>query len=70
MCTRYYSITDKEIIKSIYNLKYKPGKSFFWNSIDYNTQTTDSISNTKEEQIYKKFRENPSLVVSWTQNFL
>lgn len=66
VCKNYFSISDKDILKSIINYKKKPGKHF-------QTTNNELYSNENaqtEEHIYGYFRKKPSTLALWFQERL
>lgn len=66
VCKNYFSISDKDILKSIINYKKKPGKHF-------RTANNELYSNENaqtEEYIYGYFRKKPSTLALWFQERL
>lgn len=56
VCNKYFSISDKDIIKSLISIKNNPGNSFVVN----NESSDYSYINKQEEKIYNFFRKKPS----------
>lgn len=69
-CNIYYSISDKEVLKSIFNLQYLPGKAFLFDSSTDLNKTNTSKEESEEDKIYDYFRKNPSILTLWGQNLV
>ena len=66
VCKKYFSISDKDIIKSTLFMNIKPGKQFeIINEIGEN-----EVSNKNEEKIYSFFRKKQSTLAIWGQELL
>ncbi|MCR6546201.1 glycosyltransferase [Dehalobacterium formicoaceticum] len=69
VCQRYYSITEKELLRSIFKPSYLPGKTFIWNEYKENTNFEDKEAKY-EEKLYSFFRKNSFVIAQWGQEFL
>lgn len=69
VCFNYFSITENAIVSHLYNSKNKPGR--FYKTKKIKTENFSSNNNKdKEEQLYKYFRKNPSIIALWGQNLI
>lgn len=70
VCKTYYSISDRDIAKSIFKRNYKAGKLFEW---DISESKSVEITNNKvknEEVMYNLFRQKSSVFALWGQDIL
>lgn len=69
ICTRYYSITEKDLFKNIFNPCHITGKSFTWNE-RYEEPEDVARYALQEERLYSFFRKRPFVLAKWGQEIL
>jgi len=70
VCNEYYTVSDQDIFKSIFNPSFIAGKAFSLNSCNEYKYTDISKHVIVEEQIYDYFRKKSSVLAFWGQNLL
>lgn len=69
VCKYYYSISEKDLLKSVFNIHYKPGKPFTINGRV--TENTKELRDQETEELfYSFFRKKPSILALWAQDIL
>ncbi len=70
VCENYYSISDKDMLKSLFNFNNNAGKAFTW-EIRTDVNSESSLKDEIEEaKIYNFFRKNSSVLAIWGQDLL
>jgi glycosyltransferase involved in cell wall biosynthesis len=69
VCHQYYSVFEKELIRSIINRHYTPGKVF---KLDANNNSieVENKDQENEERLYSFFRKNSFVLAQWGQELL
>lgn len=69
VCSQYYSVFEKELVRSIFNSHYTPGKVF---KLEINNKSTEvrSKDQENEERLYNFFRKNSFVLAQWGQELL
>lgn len=70
VCKKYYSISDKDIFKSIFSIKGKAGKAFNCDCYNNKYSIYPSKDSVKEEKLYSFFRKKTSVLAFWVQDIL
>lgn len=69
VCTHYYSIHEKDLLKSIFNRRHIAGSAFAW---DFKGRTfkTENKDIENEKWLYDFFRSKSSVLAHWGQELL
>ncbi|MEB7715531.1 glycosyltransferase family protein [Staphylococcus equorum] len=67
ICTNFFSISDKQILKSLLNRKFIPGRHFYYENVSKYCHNEETSLETK---LYKKFRVHNSTIPLLLQNAL
>ena len=70
VCKKYYSVSDKAVFKSLFNLKYIAGKAFVWDFQGKGNSASSSKDEIEEDKLYNFFRRKSSILALWGQDLM
>jgi hypothetical protein len=68
VCIYYYSISEQDLIKSIFKRHYSAGRAFNWDTTNKSDVHNKDVKN--EERLYDYFRQNSFVLAQWGRELL
>jgi len=68
VCIYYYSISEQDLIKSIFKRHYSAGREFNWDTTNKSDVHNKDVKN--EERLYDYFRQNSFVLAQWGRELL
>ena len=69
VCRKYFSLSDREVLRTLYKKNYDAGYSFIWDNTNDDSEIYN-LHDELEERLYSFFRSRTKVLALWGQDLL